>query len=125
MFTYGKYPIEAMPSFFKKADAMLLTLSGKYSDLELYIPARLQSYMAAGIPILAMINGASKDLVENANCGYAVNAGDYSSLSKIIKKNILTDQEAFKKLGLNGRNFFENNFQMDICINNLCKIINN
>jgi len=124
LFTFGQFPIESMSAFYNAANAMLLTLGGKYEDLSLYVPARLQSYMSSGKPVLAMINGACKDLIATANCGYAVNAGDYSSLAKIIEEIILPDPDTFDKLGQNGRNYFEGYFRKDSCINNLCKIIN-
>lgn len=124
VFTLGRFPFEAMPTFFKSANALLLTLSGEYSDLKLVVPARLQSYMAAGRPVLAMIDGAGADLILKANCGYAVKSGDYISLARIIREKVFSDLEAFEKLGLNGRKYFEKHFQKDKCINHLCKIIN-
>lgn len=123
VFTLGRFPLEAMPSFFKAADAMLLTLSGEYSDLKLVVPNRLQSYMAAARPVLAMIDGAAADLILKTNCGYSVNAGDYKSLTKTIREKVLLDLNSFEKLGTNGRKYFENNFQKENCINNLCEII--
>lgn len=123
VFTLGRFPFEAMPTFFKSADALLLTLSGEYSDLKLVVPARLQSYMAAGRPVLAMIDGAGADLILKANCGYAVKSGDYISLAETIRGKVLSDLESFEQLGLNGRKYFENHFQKEKCINHLCEII--
>jgi len=123
VFTYGRFPTEAMPSFFKAANAMLLTLSGEFADLKLVVPARLQSYMAAGRPVLAMIDGAGADLIRQANCGYVVNSGDFKGLAEIIKNSVFENLESFENLGLNGRKYFEKHFQKDNCIDKLCKII--
>jgi glycosyltransferase involved in cell wall biosynthesis len=123
VFTYGKFPFKAIPAFYKNADAMLLTLSGEFSDLKMYVPARLQSYMAAGRPVLGMIDGAGADLILKANCGYVVNSGNYISLANTIRKKVLSDLEAFEKLGLNGRKYFEKHFKKDKCIDHLCAII--
>lgn len=125
VFTYGRFPLEAMPSFYKAANAMLLTLSGEFADLKMVVPSRLQSYMAAGRPVLAMIDGAGANLINKANCGYSVSSGDTSSLAKIIREKVFSDLEAFEKLGLNGRKYFENHFHKDKCINHLCNIIDN
>ena len=53
VFTPGRFPIEAMPTFFLHADAMLLSLK---DDLifNLIVPAKLQAYMSAGKPVVAM-----------------------------------------------------------------------
>lgn len=123
VYTLGQFPLEDMPAFYKKADAMLLTLSGKFNDLSLYMPAKLQSYMSSGKPILAMINGPSFDLINEVNCGYAVEAGDYLNMAEIIKRVILPNEESFAELGNNGRKYYEGNFTKDKCIDNLIEII--
>ena len=123
VFALGRFPFEAMPSFFKAANAMLLTLSGEYNDLKMVVPSRLQSYMAAGRPVLAMIDGAGSDLILNAECGYVVKSGDYISLANIIREKVFPDLESFEKLGNNGRKYFEKHFQKDKCIAHLCELI--
>lgn len=45
-----------MPAFFKQADVMLVTLKDELI-FNVTVPAKLQAYMAAGKPILAMLNG--------------------------------------------------------------------
>ena len=122
-FTLGRFPLEAMPGFFKKADALLVTLRSGFPHLGMVVPARLQAYMSAGRPVLAMIGNGGADVIKEANCGYAVPAGDYEALATIIRNNVLVNKEAFETLGHNGRCYFEREFQKDICIDNLCRIL--
>lgn len=122
-FCLGQYPFKAMPAFMKRADAMLVTLRAGYPHLEAVVPARLQSYMSAGRPVLAMIGCGGADIVEESKCGYAVPAGDSAALIKVIKEKVLTDKESFAKMGLNGREYYERNYRLDLCIDNLEKII--
>lgn len=122
-FTYGRYPFAAMPAFYKAADAMLVTLRGGFPHLEMVVPARLQSYMSAGKPVLAMIGSGGADIIKEADCGYAVPAGDAPKLVKIIKEMVLTDKISFEKKGENGRKYFEQNYQIKDCIDNLEKLI--
>lgn len=119
----GQYPFKAMPAFLKQADAMLVTLRAGYSHLEAVVPARLQSYMSAGKPVLAMIGCGGADIIEESKCGYAVPAGDSAALIKTIKEKVLTNKATFKQMGQNGRDYYEKNYRMDKCINNLEKII--
>ena len=123
VFTVGRFPQEAMPAFFQKAGAMLITLNNQYEDLKLVVPARLQSYMSAGRPVLGMIDGAASELIISANCGFVVPGGDYLSLVKVITEKVLVDLDAFGKLGQNGREYFSNRFRKDKCISHLCNII--
>ena len=120
----GKHPFSKMPAFYKAADAMLLTLKPTtLKHLDATVPARLQGYMAGGKPVLAMIGSGATSLINEADCGYAAPAGDYKALAAYIKETVLTQKEAFANKGANGRNYYENNFRMDKCIDNLIEII--
>lgn len=121
--TYGKYPFKAMPAFYKQADALLVTLESGYRQLEAVVPARLQSYMSAGVPILAMIGQGTRELIEEADCGYAVPAGDYEALAQAIREKVLVAKDAFQKKGANGRAYYLKNFTLDKCITDLENII--
>ncbi len=121
--TYGKYPFNAMPAFYKNADALLVTLEAGYKQLEAVVPARLQSYMSSGIPILAMIGKGTREIIEEAACGYAVPAGESTALAQIIKEKVLPYKESFRKLGTNGRAYFLKNYTLDKCITDLEGII--
>lgn len=123
VFFMGRHPGSLMPSFFKKADALLATLKGGYEFLDMTVPARVQSYMSAGKPILAMLGKGSQELISEADCGYAVNPGDYEALANIVINKVLPHKEEFENKGRNGRIFYEQHFTLDKCIDNLEKII--
>jgi glycosyltransferase involved in cell wall biosynthesis len=116
----GKRPFDQIPSLYAQADAMLLTL--KKTDLphlKATVPARLQSYMAAGKPVIAMIDGCCFDLINTTDCGYATAAGDVGALASYIKNVIMKSPELFKEKGKNARVFFEQYYQKHNCISNL------
>ena len=121
--TLGRFPGSAMPAFFAEADAMLVTLRGGFIDLDMTVPARVQSYMSAGKPILGMIGQGTIDLIEECDCGYAVPPSDYKSLADVIINKVLPDVDGFKQKGVNGRKMYENEFTLDNCINHLEEII--
>ena len=123
--TMGRFPSDAMPAFFKQADAMLVALKGGFRHLEMVVPARLQSYMSAGKPILAMLGEGGADIIEESGCGYVVPAGDSKALVKVIREKVLTNKEAFEAMGKMGRKYYEENFALDMCIDNMEKIIEN
>ena len=119
----GQYPFKAMPAFYKQADAMLVTLRAGFSHLEAVVPARLQSYMSAGRPVLAMIGCGGADIIRESRCGYVVQAGDAQALIKVIKEKVLTDRESFAQMGANGRDYYMKHYRLGDCIDNLEKII--
>lgn len=121
--TLGRFPGAAMPAFFQQADAMLVTLRGGFIDLDMTVPARVQSYMSAGRPILAMIGQGTVDLVNEGDCGYAVGPSNYEALADVIRNKVLTDREGFEKKGINSRKMFEEQFTLNKCIDNLVTLI--
>jgi len=123
--TMGRFPFSAMPSFFYRADAMLLTLKADYPHLKAVVPARLQSYMSAAKPVLAMVEGGCEEVINESNCGFAVGADDYLALVDTILNKVLNDRTGFELLGMNGRKYFDENFTIDHCIQRLTNILNN
>lgn len=121
--TLGRFPGSYMPSFFKQADAMLATLRGGFIDLDMTVPARVQSYMSAGRPILAMIGQGAADLINESGSGYAVAPSDHKALADVIINKVLPDKEAFEAMGKNGRRLYESDFTLERCIDHLEEII--
>lgn len=119
----GRRSGSLMPAFFQKADALLATLKGGYEFLDMTVPARVQSYMSAGKPILAMLGKGSQDLIAEAKCGYAVDPGDYEALANVIIDKVLPHRGEFEKMGQNGRHYYEQHFTLEKCIDNLETII--
>lgn len=125
VFAVGRYPSSYMRSFFDEADALLITLRAKFPHIRAVIPARLQSYMSAGKPIIGMADGAVAELIEESDCGICVPAEDYQSLSVTVCNQLMFNFKEFNKKGLNGRRYYEKIFTKEICINNLEKILSN
>ena len=120
----GQVPFVEIPSYYSKANVMLLTL--KKTDLphlKATIPGRLQSYMAAGKPVVAMIDEGARNLIEAADCGFCVPAGESEKLITLIDKILLMDRNVLAEKGKNGRCYFEEHFTKDKCISNLERII--
>lgn len=105
----GRFPIETMPEFFKKADAMLVSLKDE-PIFSLTVPAKIQAYMASGKIILGMFNGEGANIIKKANCGYAVPAGDYNELvNQAISLSQLSDIERIR-LEQNAYRYYKKNF---------------
>lgn len=114
----GRFPVESMSSFFDKADIMLVTLKDD-PIFNLTVPAKLQAYMSASKPIVAMLNGEGSENVIDADCGFTVQAGDYRGLSETILKASLLSYDELETLGQNSRSYYESYFKMSACISNL------
>lgn len=74
---------EDIPGFLGACDVALICLEAN-PLFEATIPAKLQSYMACGMPILVSANGEVQEIVNDANCGWCANAGDHLLLKESI-----------------------------------------
>lgn len=119
---YGRKPVEEMPAFYELADAMLVTLAGA-SALAETLPGKVQSYMAAGKPIIGAINGETQKVVEEAQCGFVAPAQDVQTLVKdILSFSILTAEERLN-LSENARSYYEKEFSKEKYIKQLEKYL--
>ncbi|CAB1243732.1 Glycosyltransferase WbuB [Ruminococcaceae bacterium BL-4] len=65
---HGRQPLEKMPEYYAMADAMLVTMQ-KDPVLSLTLPGKVQTYMAAGKPIIGAIDGETADVIAASQCG--------------------------------------------------------
>lgn len=104
---YGRRPLEEMPEFYAKADAMLVTLKAD-PILSLTLPGKVQSYMAVGKPIIGAIDGETAEVIKAAECGYCGKADDVDELVANIEQFMKNEEK--ECLGINARNYYEKNF---------------
>ena len=115
---YGRRPLEEMPSFYEKADAMLITLAAD-PVLSLTLPGKVQSYMAVGRPIIASINGETVSVINEAKCGYCGDAEDVGKLVGNILEFITATEEKRKVWAQNAREYYDLNFEKSRFIDTL------
>ena len=108
IFFYGRRPLEEMPEFYKKADAMLVTLKAD-AVLSMTLPGKVQSYMAVGKPIIGAIDGETEKVIAAAECGYCGKAEDDKELAENIRKFIKNPNRDL--MGKNARAYYETHFE--------------
>lgn len=120
---YGRKPLEEMYFYYDIADAMLITLS---SDpiLSFTLPGKVQSYMAAGRPIIGAINGEAQFVIRDSKCGYVCNSGDSKMLAKNIKKFACLEYNERVLLGDNAKKYYNKYFSKEIFMKNISKYFN-
>lgn len=114
---HGRQPIEQMPHYYSMADAMLITLKDD-PVISLTLPGKLQSYMAAGKPVIGAINGEAKNVIEQFKCGYCVPACDYEKLAAVCRK-FVDDRAVHNVMGKNARIAYEREYSKDKFIDSL------
>lgn len=107
----GQIPHEAMHALYASASVLLLTLRNEPA-LSSTIPSKLQSYLAAGKPVIACCNGEAAHVVNEANAGISCPAGDGAVLAKAVMTLYGMQPEERVCLGNNGRAYFESHFNL-------------
>ncbi len=118
---HGRKPLAEMPSVYAQSDGLIVTLSDN-DVLSKSFPGKIQSYMAAGKPVIASANGETEKIIEEARCGFCSPAEDEKALAESIKKFLLSNKE---ELGKNAREYYENNFLKECFITSLIKELSN
>lgn len=117
---HGKHPLEAMESFYRQADCFVLTMSaggvGNYT-----LPAKWQSYISAGKPVVAAADGACAEMTARVDCGDCVPAGDSAALAAAMRR-VMDDPAAYRRRGENGRRYYEENYTKERFMSSLYAI---
>ncbi len=114
----GQYPIERMPSFYIHANALLVSLKDT-PIFAMTIPGKLQSYLASGIPVLAMLNGEGGEVVSRSRSGLSCPAGDGKALAKAVRSLASMSTVELTEMGARGLELSHAAFDRDVLITKL------
>jgi glycosyltransferase involved in cell wall biosynthesis len=131
IFFYGQRPANEMPAFFSKASALLVTLK-RHDYISCTLPGKVQSYMAAGKPLIGAIDGETKKIIEESGCGLCCEAENYEALAKLVRQ-FVSEPWKVTSYSSNSLKYYEDNFRkstfmkrlvsmlQDLCDQNLSK----
>ena len=83
------------------------------------IPGKLQSYLAVGKPVVAMLNGEGADVVRRSGAGLTCNAGDAAGLAAAVLQLSQASPERLADMGERGRAISAGEFDRDTLIGKL------
>ena len=105
----GRHPIERMPSFFRGASALLVALK-RDPIYAMTIPGKVQSYLATGLPIVAMLDGEGAEVIKQACAGYVCASGDAANLARQVQAMMKLSPAERTLMGQRGRQYGEREF---------------
>ena len=101
-----RQPAEYIPQLLAACDAAFIS----FQNAELWrmtIPAKLQSYMACGMPIIASAFGETQRIIEEAECGLCAPIGDEKALAQHILK---LKKEDLSAMAEKSRSYYKKHF---------------
>ena len=115
---HGRVSVENLPSIYKAANVLLLTLTPNqgYSTT---MPGKFAGYLTSGTPILTNIEGEVKEIVEEYSMGFYFNGESLQDLLRSVEKiKQLSDLE-LEKIAENTKGYYETNFAKNSVLSNL------
>lgn len=119
----GYRPSEEVPALFELSDIAFLSFM-KTELFEKTIPAKLQTYLACGMPVLASADGETKRIIEESNCGTCTPLGDEVALTDAIikmKNDLARNRGMWKE---NARRYYETHFDKKTLLDQMERYLN-
>ena len=108
---YGPLPAKKAAPYFKACDVSYVSLKNE-GYVGKTIPNKIMMSMAFGMPILGVVGGDSKDLIETSNCGLSVSE-DPKEIAAAIDKLASMKPEELKNLGNNAKEYYFKHFSIN------------
>jgi len=104
---YGRKPLSDMPVYYAMADAMLVSMRSDPCVNDT-LPGKVQSYMAAGKPILGSIAGEAAYVIEQARCGFCAPPDDPNAFAAQVRRFLAAQDTA--EMGARGKAYYNRYF---------------
>lgn len=119
---WGRKPREEMYKYFSGSDFLIVSLIDK-SIFSLTVPAKVQTYIAANKPIMAIINGDAADLIKDNNLGFCAKPNDIDEIKDTFVKFINSDKKSIQEFTKNCETLTNTIFNKEIIIDSLLKLL--
>jgi glycosyltransferase involved in cell wall biosynthesis len=115
-------PADEIPAFLAAADALLITLS-KSEVFSITVPAKTQSCLACGKPIIVSADGEVQNIIKEARAGFVSDAEDVDGLANNIISFIKLEKEQKEELSKNALLYSKTHFDKNTLLNRMDQII--
>ena len=119
---YDSVDTQKLLVFFKESDFLYLSLNNS-PLFSRTVPAKFQTYLASGVPIIGLISGETNSLIKDNNLGFVTNAGDSISLAKIFDSLSTIEDPQYQKMKSNCTELYQSRFSSSLRKKDLFKKI--
>lgn len=113
-----KQPATRIPEFMAVSDATLISLS-KSKVFSITLPAKTQSCLACGVPVIVSADGEIQDVITKADAGICSDAGDAKGLAENIQKLVSMPVQKHKDMAQNAVDYYQKNFDKETLLNRM------
>jgi glycosyltransferase involved in cell wall biosynthesis len=116
----GRIAQNEMPDYYHASDVLVISLIDS-PVFELTIPAKFQSYLTSSKPLLGVIKGEVKSLIEENEIGFTSSPENIEEIAIAFKKFRTISPEDLENVTFRSKHLLEQSF----CRNNLIKKLSN
>ena len=109
---------EEIPNYLAYADITYLSFSGSHL-FEQMIPAKLQSYMACGKPVLVNARGISAKIINESQSGFIMNDSSQETFNDIFNQVLNAPKSMLKSMGKNALIYAKKHFHKETLLDTL------
>lgn len=116
-------PEDLFPKYLACADVALVTLASGMEGLS--VPSKIYSSLAAGLPIIGIVNEPSEiaTIIAESQCGYRSSPKNVDALVGVIKQ-LYADSDNVGQMGVNARREFEKKYSKEIGVRKHITLVN-
>ncbi len=117
---WGRQPYVDMDKYYEASDFLIISLDPD-PVYDLYIPAKFQSYLQTGKPILSIMNGQIPALINQFDIGIVAAPENIADIAEKMIQCTLMTMEARQRIKLNAERLLETNFDRMKIIDTITK----
>ncbi len=117
VFFIGAVSVEKANEYVYFADSAYISLVDNFI-MDMTIPAKLQTYLACGTPIIGAVSGECEEIIQGAECGIVVDK-NINALTDGIQRMTEMSYDQKELLRKNANLYFDKNFDKDKLIGEL------
>ena len=106
---HGRIPFAEVQSVLKKNDYLVLPLTPK-AGIDKTEPYKIQSYLMSGKPILGIINGSGRDIIEENKLGYCCNPIDVDDIARGFNLMLTLTEDDKQRIKASSEKLMETRF---------------
>ena len=113
-----KQPAKRIPEFMAVSDAALISLS-KSKVFSITLPAKTQSCLACGIPVIVSADGEIQGVINKAEAGICSDAGDAKGLAENIRWLMSLSEDKRVEMANNAVRYYKENFDKEMLLSKM------
>ena len=121
---HGRKPYNHMADILRQSDVLVLPLIPQ-EGIKKTEPLKLQSYLAAGKPILGILRGSGRDIIEENDIGLCAQPDDVDDIARAFREIVEYARSHGDQVHENAINLMAGRFNKRCIVNMITDVINN